>query len=169
MTLEEIRTLYSFNRWANARVLDAAGRLGPEEFARDLGSSYGSVRSTLVHVAWAEWVWLRRWLGESPRTRWDEAEFPTLEALRARWSEVEREQWAFVAGLGADALDEVIAYVNARGEEWRYPLWQMLLHVVNHGTYHRGQTVTLLRQLGAQPPLTDFLYYIDDLPPAPHG
>jgi uncharacterized damage-inducible protein DinB len=52
-------------------------------------------------------------------------------------------------------------YQNLKGETWRYPLWQQMHHVVNHSTYHRGQVVTMLRQLGAAAPATDLLVYYD--------
>jgi len=166
MDKDEIRQLYDYNRWANARTFDAAERLTDAEFARALGGSFPSVRETLVHLVWAEWVWLRRWLGESPRERFDAAEFSNVAAVRSRWDEIERERAEFIVGIDEARLGAVVAYVNAAGEEWRYPLGQMMLHVANHSTYHRGQVATLLRQLGAAAPSTDFLYYIDESPVA---
>ena len=82
----------------------------------------------------------------------DPTEFATVDLLRTRWLEVEHEQAEFVAGLSEESLRTVIEYVNTKGESFAYPLWQMLQHVVNHASYHRGQVTTLLRQLGAAPP-----------------
>jgi len=165
MNREDIRQLYDYNAWANARVLDAAAALTPEQFTRDLGSSFPSVRDTLTHVMAAEHVWLARWRGHSPRRLLDAAEFPTLGDVRARWAEVERELSEFVRGVTDDSLGRVIAYTNTRGEEWRYALGQMMQHVVTHSAYHRGQVTTMLRQLGARAVLTDFLAYLDEASP----
>ncbi len=161
MDLDRILALYDYDRWANGCVLDAASRLPAEQFTRDLGSSHRSVRDTLAHILGAEWIWLRRWKGTSPKALLPASEFPTVDSLRARWREVEAEQREFLAALTEDALATTIAYINTRGERFAYPLWQMLQHVVNHSTYHRGQAATLLRQLGAEPAPTDFLIFYD--------
>ncbi len=163
MTPEQVRALYDYNAWANHRVLDACEVLAPEQFTRDLGSSFRSVRDTLAHILGAEWVWLERWHGRSPTALPTAHQFDNLASLRVRWAEVERDLMNFVAGLSGAGLDRVIDYRNTRGNRFAYPLRSMLQHLVNHGTYHRGQVATLLRQLGAQPRATDLLRYYDAL------
>jgi uncharacterized damage-inducible protein DinB len=162
MDAAAFRALYDYNRWANRRVLAAAAALTPEQFREERISSFGSVRDTLAHVLGSELVWLRRWEGESPSSYASASEFPTVDALALRWEELERGQSAFFGRLTDAALDREITYTNVAGERWRYPLRQMLLHLVNHSTYHRGQAVTLLRQLGRTPPGTDLLLYLDE-------
>src|SRR2546421_3487649 len=105
MDVERIRALYEFNRWANAEVLDAVSALRPEQWTRDLKNSFPSVRNTLVHILWAEWIWLRRWKGASPKSVFDPTEFATVDLLRTRWLEVEHEQAEFVAGLGGGGVE----------------------------------------------------------------
>ncbi|HEV8383456.1 MAG TPA: DinB family protein [Candidatus Acidoferrales bacterium] len=165
MTPEQIRELYDFNAWANQRAFDACAALTPEQFTRDLGSSFPSVRDTLAHIVAGEWIWLLLWLNR-PRTagmvQTYSSKFTDLASIRAGWDEVERERRDFLAGLTAADLDRVIEYQSLRVDRrFAYPLRQMLQHIVNHSTYHRGQLTTLLRQLGAQPCATDFLYYFD--------
>ena len=162
MNRDDIQKLYDYNVWANARTLDACAVLNEEQFTRDLGNSFPSVRDTLSHIMAAEQVWVMRWKGHSPRALWAASEFPTLDALRARWMEVEHEILEFVQNVLAERLGEVITYTNTKGEEWSYPLGHMMQHVVNHSTYHRGQVTTMLRQLGAHATATDFLAYFDD-------
>ncbi len=162
MGLETIAALYRYNSWANELTLDVVSGLTLEQFTRDLRSSYGSIRDTLVHVVWSEWIWFQRWKGESPTTVFSPADFPTAGSLRERFRTLAAERDAFLADLRAEALLEVVEYRNVKGEVWRYPLWQQLHHVVNHSTYHRGQVVTMLRQLGAEPPATDLLVYCDE-------
>lgn len=157
-----IEGLYRYNRWANSKVFEAVSRLSPEAFAKDLGSSHPSVRDTLLHIVWAEWIWLQRWNGLSPQVVFRAADFPSQDAVRARWSEVEIQQRAFLAELAGERLLTVVQYVNLKGETWHYPLWRQMFHVVNHSTYHRGQLTTMLRQLGARPIPTDLLVFDDE-------
>lgn len=158
--VDEIRDLYAYNRWANRRILEAAARLTPEELARDLGSSFPSVLGTLAHVLSAEWIWLERWRGTSPPGLPDDWDLSGLDLVRARWAGVEADQRAFVEGLDEAALDRVIAYRNTAGAPFENPLGQLLRHLVNHSTYHRGQVVTMLRQLGAAAVATDYVVYL---------
>lgn len=66
MDLPTITTLYQYNSWVNERALNAASRLATADCTRDLKSSYRSIRDTLTHIVWAEWIWLQRWNGVSP-------------------------------------------------------------------------------------------------------
>jgi uncharacterized damage-inducible protein DinB len=157
-----IQGLYRYNHWANSRVFEAVSHLNPEEFTKDLGSSYPSVRDTLLHLVSAEWIWLQRWKGVSPRAMLHPTDFPDLDAVRTRWSEVDVERRTFLDALTDERLLAVVRYVNLKGETWQYPLWRQMCHVVNHSTYHRGQVTTLLRQLGARPVSTDLLLFDDE-------
>jgi uncharacterized damage-inducible protein DinB len=159
----EIRELYQYNFWANHRMLEACAALPQELFVRELGSSFSSVRDTIVHIWGAEWIWLERWNGRSPRSLPLAESSATLSQLKALWEETERAQSLFVAGLSAAKLERVVEYRNVRGHTFAYPLVKMLQHVVNHSTYHRGQVTTMLRQLGAKPAATDLLWYYDFL------
>ena len=161
MNKQDVEYLYDYNRWANARVLDDASKLTPEQFTTDLRSSHRSVRDTLAHTLAAEWIWLERWKGTSPKALLDPVDFPTLESLRTRWAHVERDCLEFLKGVTDKALAEPITYTNTRGEEWTYPLVRMLQHLMNHSTYHRGQVITMLRQLGAAVTPVDLLVYFD--------
>ncbi|HKF21425.1 MAG TPA: DinB family protein [Candidatus Angelobacter sp.] len=162
MDLDDIRQLYDYNRWANQRTLGAAARLDKGTFVRPMGNSFSSVRDTLSHILSAEWIWLERWNGISPTALLDPAIFPTADSLKARWQTVEQDCSRFIQSLTPARLKENLAYLNRAGQRYEYPLWQQMVHVVNHSSYHRGQVTTLLRQLGAQPVATDFLEYYDE-------
>jgi uncharacterized damage-inducible protein DinB len=161
MDLESIRELYGYNRWANARSLEAAAAVSTEDFTREVGGSFASLRGTLAHMYGAEWIWLQRWKGISPRQLPFSLEFPDVASIRSLWQAVENERQVFLDALDPARLAEVLSYVNLQGQTFAYPLRRMLQHVVNHGTYHRGQITTLLRQLGAAPLATDLLLYDD--------
>ena len=159
---EEIRTLFAYNRWANRRLLTAARLLPWPDFIRDLRSSHGSLRGTLVHVVWAEWLWTRRWQGESPKQIFAPEDFRDWVTLESRWTTVENEQQAFLESLNDKLLNIRVSYKNLQGQRWEYSLAHMLQHTINHSSYHRGQVAALLRQLGQTPPATDFLVFLDE-------
>lgn len=159
MTPEEMRALYAYEAWANHRLLDACAALTEEQFTRDLGSSYPSIHDTLVHILGGQWFWLERWRGRSPSASPKQPRFPDPESLRASWQAIERDLLEFVGGLAQDDLMRVLHYRTTEGNPNSQPYWQMLQHVVNHGTYHRGQVTLMLRQLGATPAATDLILY----------
>ena len=155
--MQILREGIDHNYWARDRQLQACAQLSAEEFLRPVGGSFPSVRDTLAHMVAVEWLWLQRWKGVDAGTLISASDFPTLEAVVERWQAVERDFRAYLAGVNEEALARPLSYINAKGEKWSYPLWQMIAHVLNHQSYHRGQVATLLRLLGAQPPQVDFL------------
>jgi uncharacterized damage-inducible protein DinB len=161
MISEAIQTLYRYNPWANARILDTAEPLSPEQFLMGRGASFDSLRDTLVHTMSAHWLWLERWSGRSPTAAIDPREFSGLASIRARWAGIERDTQAFVADLSEARLASVVAYRNTKGERWAYPLWQQMIHQVNHATQHRSEAAMILTQFGHSPGDLDLLHFID--------
>ena len=159
MSPEDMRQLYDYNAWANRRAMEAAAAVTPEQFTKPLGSSFSSVRDTLAHIYGAEWIWLERFQGRSPASLPDVNQFTNLASFRERWLEQEARLLGFVRGLTQADLDCVMEYKTLKFGVYQNPLWQSMQHLVNHGTYHRGQVTTLLRQLGAQPILTDLMHF----------
>src|SRR5215469_13811772 len=156
---EQIQQLYDYNVWANHRTLTAAEKLSPEQFTRPVASSFSSVCDTLAHICGAEWIWLERFQGRSPSSLPDLAQLQNVKSLREHWLPQEQRLLGFVRELTQSALEREFEYKTLKFGAHRNPLWQSLLHLVNHGTYHRGQVTTLLRQLRAEPVLTDLIYF----------
>ena len=159
MKPEEMVALYDYNAWADRRVLEAVSSLSKEEFLKPMGSSFSSIRDTLAHIFGVEWLWLERFQGRSPASIPDGNEFTELNILKARWMEFEPTLLKFARGLSESDLDRVMEYKTMKFGVYTNPLWQSMLHLVNHGTYHRGQVTTMLRQLGTQPILTDLMHF----------
>jgi len=157
ISLATINELFAHNYWARDCQLHACAALTEEQFVRNLGSSFGSVRDTLVHLIEAEWIWLERWLGGSPQPGLSPQEFPSVRAVTEKWNAVEREMRKFLATLTDEALVKPVTYLSQKGDSFTYELWRPMLHLITHQSYHRGQVTTLLRQLGLQPPTVDFL------------
>ena len=160
MTHHDLSILLDFNYWARDRVLDAAAVLTPEQYTRDLGNSFKSVRDTLAHTYSAEWAWYSRFQGISPTSMLAYDQFPDVESLRTAWREVEGKMRAFVNGLDDGAVGRIYEFKMLSGQPASGILWQMVQHVVNHATMHRGQIVGMIRQLGLEPPATDLLFYL---------
>ncbi len=166
MTRAEARVLLSYNAWANRRLFQAAAPHPPDVLRRDLAASHGSVWGTLLHIVWGEWLWLGRWQ-TAPAPGRNPSDSRSLPELEARCAEIARQQLAFIDGLSETDLDRRISYENPPGTIWTYAIGDMVRHVMNHSTYHRGHAAALLRQLGGTPPATDYLLFFDAGAPGP--
>jgi uncharacterized damage-inducible protein DinB len=164
---DDVQLLYEYDRWANNRVLQAASALSPEQFTRDLGGSFRSVRDTLVHIIRSEWGWLTYWKATSHSAAfledlWDEDNplfrpdaFPDVTGVRVKWAEVEKEQTEFVDSVTEEGLRKSFPVL-----EKQLSLAHLMQHLANHSTYHRGQVASMMRQLGAKPLPTDFAFFL---------
>jgi uncharacterized damage-inducible protein DinB len=160
VNLIEIKRLYDYNSWANERVLESLQLIGQEDFTSNKQASHGSIRGIIAHIAAAEWIWLERWEGSSPVGLLPESEFETLEIATQRLRKIDHDLQRFTNRLTQANLDGRRGYKTTEGKAYSNVLSDMLLHLVNHSSYHRGQIATLLRQSGAVPQSTDFILFI---------
>jgi uncharacterized damage-inducible protein DinB len=151
MTFPEARTLVDYHYWARDRLLDAVTALTHEQYIQRVESSFPSIRDTLVHLWAAETTWTARWDGEAPTSLADGSELTDLPALRDAWSAVERRLHAVLVRLGEQGVTGTLEYRGFDGKPRIEPFAMMLQHVVNHGSYHRGQITMMLRQMGMPP------------------
>jgi uncharacterized damage-inducible protein DinB len=156
---EDLDRLLEYTVWANHRVMRVAATLSPDEFRRDLRSSHGGVRGTLTHMLGAEWIWLERFKGVSPTRGLDESEFADIVALRDRWTLIEKHRADWFRSLREQDCRALVSFRTLAGVAYETPLWQLVQHVANHASYHRGQVIALLRQLGARTVSTDMLFW----------
>ena len=165
MNLIDIKNLFDYTEWANDLAMDAASKLPNENLVRDVGISHHSIFGTLVHMAGAEWIWLERWHGRSPRkdeawSRWSTESCADLATLKDRWTNLVNERSQFVSRLDETRLAADLPFRLLSGDPSSMPLVNQMQHVVNHATMHRGQIVGMIRQLGIDPPSTDLLFYL---------
>ena len=165
MTTAEVRHLFTYTEWANARVLGAVEKLSPEELLRDVRISHRSILGTLLHIAGADWLWLERWHGNSPMGQhvwagWTPDDARSLQQVREKWETVVSRRNAYLDSISDADLDREFEYRRFTGEAYSLPLGHQMQHVVNHATLHRGQIVGMVRQLGIEPPTTDLLFYL---------
>jgi uncharacterized damage-inducible protein DinB len=165
MNLEAVKQLFNYTEWANKLAMEAAAKLPDESLRRDFGISHKSIFGTLLHMAGAEWIWLERWHGRSPEkavawSLWTTDSCADLAMLEDRWRELIDRRAGFVAELSEDRLAEELAFKLLSGDASSMRLVHQMQHVANHATMHRGQVVGMIRQLGIDPPATDFIFYI---------
>ena len=148
-----------YDAWASRRALDMARELTPEEAARDLHSSHKSVMETLAHIFLANRMWWSRIQGRGRKTLADAGEEFTIESLDREWPPLfeQYERWA--AGMTEQEWDRVVAYLTTTGAHHETTARRIVLHLVNHGSIHRGQIATMVRQLGRKPLATDLIEY----------
>jgi uncharacterized damage-inducible protein DinB len=152
MNSRDISSLLDYHYWARDRILDATSAISIADLLADRANSFASIRDTLAHTYFAEWAWYSRWQGNSPTALPDANQFQTVDGIRTAWNDLERQLRAFIDPLDDAGLEREIQYRLLSGIEAITPLWQMVQHVVNHASYHRGQVTTMLRQAGAEPP-----------------
>lgn len=152
----------AYNRWANRRLYGAVAELSADEFTRDLGAFFGSVRGTLSHLLIADSIWMQRFTGERflDVTDLDDLPFEDFGDLAAARAEMDDWIIAFVDGLDEAALDREFTYTTMTAGAFTNRQADMLQHLFNHQTHHRGQCHGLLSLLKRDPPPLDLLYYI---------
>jgi len=151
----------TYNRWANFCLIEATSELDMERFTQNLISSFPSIQQTWVHILWAEELWLERWQGHSFVEELNPNNYPTSDHIKQKMENLSKSQIQLLNRYQSGDENKKISYENFQGEKWAYTLQQMVQHMTMHSAYHRGQLVTLLRQLGMKPPNTDYLMFID--------
>jgi uncharacterized damage-inducible protein DinB len=151
-----------YNRWANRRLYDAASALPAAELGTDRGAFFRSVLGTLNHLLVTDRLWLGRLEGESARdVRLDAILHEDLAALRTARAAEDQRLIGYVFGLAEEDLAGPLSYATTSGAVQTQPLWQVLAHLFNHQTHHRGQAHDLIGQILGRDrtPVLDLLAY----------
>jgi len=162
MQAEIFRTHLAYKEWQAKRLIAAVKELPREAFDVPRGSSHGGIKGTLQHMYGADFIWLRRLRG-IPVTRADVTMPETLGELEKQWLKLVAEWRSWGASIPEGGWNARLDYTMFDGSRRSNPVWQIVLHVVNHGTLHGGQVVAMLRQAGATPPQTDLIYFYREL------
>jgi uncharacterized damage-inducible protein DinB len=153
MLLDDVKSLYNYNYWANDRIVRTVEGLSEAQIHVDMHNGIGTMRMTLVHILNGERTWRMRWQGERPTPLLRQENFPSVIAFQARWREEEQKMLAFLATLRDDDMARVIQYSSTMQPDkiLAWPFWQQLVHVVNHGTQHRSEIAMKLTELNHSP------------------
>lgn len=157
VSADTLRQQLDYSAWASQRLLEEANKLSADELTRDFKTADKSVLETLVHVFAADRIWLARVQGTTrsfldPQDR-------DLAVLNKEWPALQQSWKQYAAPLSDQDVLKVIDYKDTKGNPYQQPVWQILLHLVNHGTHHRGQVSGFLRAMGHTPPVLDLMAY----------
>jgi uncharacterized damage-inducible protein DinB len=137
-----------YNVWANGKIADFIAKADEKLFDTEVKSSFPSIRKTVYHIWDAEFIWLKRLQGES-LADWPSKNFAgSRSQALAAWIECSKSLHDFIAAQDEAYLQQPVTYKNMKGDAFTNTAEGIIMHVVNHGTFHRGQLVTLLRELG---------------------
>ncbi len=159
--MKELLQQYAgYTLWANQKLAAVISSLSEEQLHREINSSFKSIYLTLLHIWDAESMWYQRVKLQEIVMRPSDGFTGGFAELNKKMME-QSQQWKdWVDNATEAALQHEFIYQNTKREHFKQPVYQMLLHVANHGTYHRGQLITMLRQVGVeQVPATDFIFY----------
>lgn len=165
MNVRDILTLYDYNYWANRCILSATSQVSSEQFGTPSTYSFGSLRSTLVHILDSESAW-RMLLQHNTLAYFralKEEDFPTFEDLTLRWKEEELAMREYLVHLVDADLSNLVRYTTDEGDKRERVLWHCLVHIVNHGTQHRSEAAALLTDYGCSPGGLDFTAFLNEL------
>lgn len=161
MNADAFRHFYDYHFAENRKIWDSyITQLSDEQFTREVGYSHGSVRNQILHLISADDTWFSPLRGAEFPEPLDPADFNDRKAIRAHWDTVEQNMRGYLATLRDDMLFEKPFADGEVGEDRDLILWQVLLHVVNHGTDHRAQILRLLNDLGVKTLYQDYIFYV---------
>ncbi len=168
MLADAMRTFYDYNRWATERIFDTAAGLDEEQLDAPGIAGQRSIRATLLHLIEVHKGWLSWWDGSLPPEEayaivLDLADYTTLPAARSAWDAVHKQTRAFIDGLSDEDMGRGYTFAPPGVPSWTTPLWQMMLHVANHGTQHRSEIAAMLTAFDHSPGDLDIVYYYLDV------
>jgi uncharacterized damage-inducible protein DinB len=173
MKIDEIKLLYEYNDWADARILAACAKVSPEEYTAptSFGTGRGGLRTTMVHMLdsmWQDRITLQGYYkypladeAAYDATELQEDDFPTLTALQERWTTEQREMWVYLETLTEETLNGEIRYVIP-GIVRKRVVWHFLLAAILHTMQHRSEAASLLTVYGQSPGDLELTLFLDE-------
>lgn len=163
MNADAFRHFYNYHFAENRKIWDDYIALLPfEQFTQEAGYSHGSVRDQIVHLMWVDEIWFSELRDIEPLEPLPPVDYDDRATIRARWDSVEQNMRDYLAQLRDDMLFE--KPIKEPDEDRDLIVWQVLLHVVNHGTDHRSQVLRLLNDMGVKTISQDYIFYVYEHP-----
>lgn len=167
MNATAFRHFYNYHFTENRKIWDRCiAPLSYEQFTQNVNYSHGSVRDQIVHLMSVDELWFSELRGVEPSEPFPPANFDDRETIRAHWDSVEQSMRDYLAALQDKLLFD--KPIEEPEEDKALIVWQVLLHVANHGTDHRAQILRLLHDLGVKTTSQDYIFYVyDNIIPRP--
>jgi len=160
VSLEALQQHIDYNIWASRRLINAISGMSSEELTHDFKTADKTILGTLAHLYAAEKNWLARMKEGRAALQQRTSGDHQLEPLLDKWAETQNDWKVWINQLPPEAPNQLMEYLDLQGRQWAQPLWQIVLHVVNHATHHRGQISGFLRALGKTPPPLDYIAFV---------
>jgi uncharacterized damage-inducible protein DinB len=159
MNLTHARNLVAYNGWAWERVFASLRQLSQADFTAERSYFWGSLYDLTLHCLAAEWIWLQRIHGTNPTSLQEIGTFTGVASIQERLQQEGRRWGAYVDQLSADSLADPVTYKNTQGEAYELTLGDIIHHVFNHATEHRGHMTPTLAQLGVPTEALDYMLF----------
>lgn len=159
MNVDMIRTLYEYNYRAHDVVWRCVCELSEEKYMQPLDYSVGSIHNQVTHMMAAEHIWFSRLRGDSPKQLLTGEDFASREEVEAKWLQVKKGVLDYLAGLNEELLGKMLHYHTSDGQPHATPILGVLVHVANHATDHRAQTLAMIHMLGGRTAPQDLIYF----------
>ncbi|WP_422122643.1 DinB family protein [Planococcus sp. X10-3] len=150
--------LLPYHQWATQKILSHTEQFGDEIYTREGESSFASIKATISHVITVEKLWLLRMTGIEKPAR-EQFHVETVADAKQAFMLLHAEMELYFSSLSEDQWQEVMPFVNLKGEAFEETREEMLFTFINHGSYHRGQITSLLRQFGKEGTTVDYIYF----------
>ena len=159
--VDQVRSAYAYNQWANDRLLAAAAKLGDEDLVRERVGSKGSIAADLAHIVATQQGWFSLLAGEERPPRWAPPQEDVISTLRQHFDASHERLRTWTARVSEADLDRPIT-TEYGGKTYTYLPWQVLFHLANHGTQHRAEVGIALLSLDASPGDLDAVFFFDE-------
>jgi uncharacterized damage-inducible protein DinB len=148
--------LFRFHRWRQEKISNLLSDVDANYFSQQLDGSFGSLFIILNHLVWAEKVWLGRVNNNEVATMRDTA----VSELLTAWKEV-TDKWShLVEATSLEKFDDKVVYFNSKGDRFENDLAEIIVHLIDHSTYHIGQMMNAVRGFGIEPVSTNYIHYL---------
>jgi uncharacterized damage-inducible protein DinB len=154
----DLTKLIEYNNWANRRIADQIRSMRNDLFTEEVGGSFPSIRLTMVHIMESDWLWMHRFNGIPLVDIPDNWSTDNAQAVVNIWTPIQDQTLERVQALSTDPGQE-IHFITKKGTPFSLSLADLVMHIANHGTYHRGQIVNMIRILGQTPVNTDYFIF----------
>ena len=159
-----LENLTKYNVWANNRICEIIKPVDKKLLEKDLHASFKSIRGTLYHLWGAEWIWFERLHGKSPMD-WPGSKFKgNFDEFQLEFLQQSGKYYPYVNKLSEKDLSKDFEYANLEGKKFKNTIYNTIVHVMNHSTFHRGQIIGMLREAGVtefKP--TDYIMFIREV------
>jgi len=162
--MSDVLKLIQYNTWANKRLIAQVDGLSQEQFEQEIGGSFPSLQKTIVHLLHSDWIWMHRFKGIPLVSVPNDWKMNTTSDIKSLWLPIQSNMEETIKNLAGEE-NRMLKFITKRGDHYEMTFVDAVVHIANHGTYHRGQIANMLRILGEAPEHTDYFIFCTEKHP----